>query len=434
MPQEKNYYEILQVSPHATIEEIKVAFRKLARRYHPDLHPDNPNAEAEFKRICEAYEILSDTAQRRTYDRLGVPQQRETTLNPYNFYVQGAKKILEKDYRGAIDKYNQAIRLNPNFVEAYLKRAEMRYKLGDDRGALEDCRQALEIDPNYGEAYYYQGRARYRLGYSQSAIDAHTQAIRLEPENGQAYYHRGVAYHDLNDKANAIRDWQTAAELFQAQGDLSGYKLARDTLRRLKKRRLRWGDNVLGDWVAGMSGVLGIVLSTLWEVARNPNGGLLSAYMRLDKSEAAAVGIILAAIANGGLIAGAFLGWRGWFSFSVVDLMLVGLVPFAVLVLLSAIARLCFQRPGSWAGDIFLAGTTLFPAGILAFTSAFSPDWGGAIAVSLTVFACCYSILIFYSGCTHISNLPETAAAIVTPATILLSGWLTYLAFAVLFL
>jgi curved DNA-binding protein CbpA len=434
MPQEKNYYEILQVSPCATIEELKAAFRKLARQYHPDLHPDNPKAEAEFKRICEAYEILSDTAERHLYDRDAVSKPRESMLNPYDFYVQGAKKILEKDYRGAIDKYNQAIRLNPRFVEAYLKRAEVRYKLGDDRGTLEDCRQALEIDPDYGDAYYFQGRARYRLGYPQSAIEAYTQALRLEAENGQAYYHRGVAYHDLNEKTAAVRDWQTAAELFQAQGDLSGYKLAKDTLRRLKKRRLRWDGNLLGELAIAVSRMLGILFLTLGEAVRNPNGGLLSAYMRLDKGEAAAAGVVFAAIANCCFVAGAFFGWRNWFRFSFFDLMLVGVVPFLSLIVLSAIARVGFQRHGSWAGDIFLTGTTLLPVGLLALASGFSPRLGLAIAIALTVFACCYTIFFLYSGFIQISNLPETAAAIATPVTILLSGWLTYFAFAALFL
>jgi curved DNA-binding protein CbpA len=432
MPQEKNYYDILHLSPQATIEEIKAAFRKLARQYHPDLHPNNPKAEAEFKRICEAYETLSDIVQRGLYDRLGTTQPRETTFNPYDFYVRGAKKLLEKDYRGAIDQYNQAIRLNPRFVEAFLKRAEVRYKLGDDRGTLEDCRQVLELDSDYSDAYYYQGRARYRLGYSQSAIEAYNQALRFAPHNGQTYYHRGIAYNDLNNEAAAIRDWHTAAELFEATGDLSGYKLAKDTLRRLKKRRLRWGENLLGDWAAGTSRVLGLTLSTLGAVA-NPGESLLSAYLRLDRGEAVAVGMVLAAIANCSAVAGVFLGWRDVFPFSVLELMLVVWVPFVSLVVLSAIAHLVCQRPGCWAGNIFVAGTTLLPIGLLAAAGASSLHWGLAVAIAIAVFAFCYAVLIFYNGCTQIHNLPEAAAAIATPLTFLLWGGLTYWIFTTFF-
>ena len=58
MSKAKNYYKILQVSPQATLEEIKVAFRRLARQYHPDLNQNDPLSEEKFKEISEAYEIL----------------------------------------------------------------------------------------------------------------------------------------------------------------------------------------------------------------------------------------------------------------------------------------------------------------------------------------------------------------------------------------
>lgn len=62
------YYEILETSKLATQEEIKRAFRRLARRYHPDHNPDNSEAEAKFKRINEAYQVLSNPAERAAYD------------------------------------------------------------------------------------------------------------------------------------------------------------------------------------------------------------------------------------------------------------------------------------------------------------------------------------------------------------------------------
>ena len=56
----KDYFKVLGVSRNATDQEIKSAFRKLAREFHPDLHPHDEKAESEFKEINEAYEILSD--------------------------------------------------------------------------------------------------------------------------------------------------------------------------------------------------------------------------------------------------------------------------------------------------------------------------------------------------------------------------------------
>jgi curved DNA-binding protein len=67
----RNYYDILGVSKDAPAEEIKSAFRRLARQFHPDLNPGNKEAEERFKDINEAYEVLSDTGNRGQYDKFG---------------------------------------------------------------------------------------------------------------------------------------------------------------------------------------------------------------------------------------------------------------------------------------------------------------------------------------------------------------------------
>ena len=72
MPQQKrDYYEVLGVRKGVGDDELKKAYRKLAKEYHPDLHPDDKEAEAKFKEINEAYEVLSDKEKRARYDQFG---------------------------------------------------------------------------------------------------------------------------------------------------------------------------------------------------------------------------------------------------------------------------------------------------------------------------------------------------------------------------
>src|SRR5215468_5632230 len=67
----KDYYSTLGVAKTATEKEIKQAYRKLARKFHPDVNPGDKSAEAKFKEINEANEVLGDPEKRRKYDELG---------------------------------------------------------------------------------------------------------------------------------------------------------------------------------------------------------------------------------------------------------------------------------------------------------------------------------------------------------------------------
>ncbi|TMC14972.1 MAG: J domain-containing protein [Chloroflexi bacterium] len=103
----KDYYKILNISREATADEIKKAFRKLARKYHPDVNPGNKKAEEKFKEINEAYEVLSDPDKRRKYDTLG-PNWQEQFGTPfgagrrsYGFSGRGASSPFDFDSSGS---------------------------------------------------------------------------------------------------------------------------------------------------------------------------------------------------------------------------------------------------------------------------------------------------------------------------------------------
>ena len=67
----KDYYSVLGVDKNASEDEIKSAYRKLAKKYHPDLNKDNPDAAEKFKEVNEAYEVLGDKQKRSNYDQFG---------------------------------------------------------------------------------------------------------------------------------------------------------------------------------------------------------------------------------------------------------------------------------------------------------------------------------------------------------------------------
>src|SRR5436853_7915724 len=88
----KDYYKALGVGRTSSDEEIRKAFRKLARQYHPDVAKDKKAAEEKFKEINEAYEVLSDSEKRKKYDQLGANWKQGAGFRPPPGWEQRARR------------------------------------------------------------------------------------------------------------------------------------------------------------------------------------------------------------------------------------------------------------------------------------------------------------------------------------------------------
>jgi len=83
----RDYYEVLGVARTASEEEIKKAYRQLARQYHPDANQEDPGTEEKFKEIAEAYGVLSDPARRRDYDTFGTAKVPVGGFDPFDLFA-----------------------------------------------------------------------------------------------------------------------------------------------------------------------------------------------------------------------------------------------------------------------------------------------------------------------------------------------------------
>ncbi|NJN16280.1 MAG: J domain-containing protein [Oscillochloris sp.] len=119
----KDHYQVLGVNRNASDQEIKQAYRKLARKYHPDINPGDKAAEARFKEINEAYEVLSDQEKRTKYDRFGSDWRRYEQAGGMGYEYGGAtdfSDIFETLFGGRGGRPGNAgfnVRMNGQDVE-----------------------------------------------------------------------------------------------------------------------------------------------------------------------------------------------------------------------------------------------------------------------------------------------------------------------------
>ncbi|QYX32812.1 tetratricopeptide repeat-containing S1 family peptidase [Sphaerospermopsis torques-reginae] len=121
------------------------------------------------------------------------------------YFKRGYANIWLRKYEEALTDFNQVIALDPNYLDGYLNRGWTQMWLQNDQAALEDFNRAIRLNPNYAVAYAHQGMAYIKLGKYQAALESSKQAIRLDPNNSYGYTIQGDVFNSLKDYPAAIK-------------------------------------------------------------------------------------------------------------------------------------------------------------------------------------------------------------------------------------
>jgi tetratricopeptide (TPR) repeat protein len=158
----------------------------------------------------------------KTWTQVGY-WQNSMTLNEHALKVtdnnwliyngRGNANYTLGNYRQAIEDYDRAIEINPDFLDAHNNRGDAYIGLGNYRQAIEDYNRAIEIKPAYADAYSNRGLSYSKLGQYQLAIEDFNKLIRLKPAYADAYYSRGNAYGMLGQYQLAIEDFNKVISL-----------------------------------------------------------------------------------------------------------------------------------------------------------------------------------------------------------------------------
>lgn len=436
MVDSQDHYSVLQVSPQATPADIKTAFRRLVRQYHPDLNPNNPRAAEVFQKICTAYEVLSNRDQRVIYDHNDGPQSpfveepgSVVLQDAQQYFMQGVQKANRRNYATAIADFTQAIHLDKRYLEAYMGRCQARFALGHNREVLQDCDHILSIQPQSAQAFFFRGRSCYRLGHLDLSIESYSQAIALEKDYAQAFYHRGIAYIKVKERL-AIRDLQAAASLFRQQGHIGHYQRAIATLKDLNRKPA----NILLNLPRNGAILATTALTTLPRLLVNPSGAALQVWQSQLPYQSIGISLIGAGLAMGCVVGGNHLFAPETWTVSDSQVMLLSLVAFSSLVLAGSLIRRMVGKGGSWSGDLLVAGSAMLPVGVWAILCGLAMQLGQIELIALSLFASSFAILGLYSGYTKIGKIAEPIAALAVPTIVMISYGVTALLYRALML
>jgi Flp pilus assembly protein TadD len=131
----------------------------------------------------------------------------------YDMNREADQALGTGDYGAALGAYDRAINLNPKDVEAYIGRAYVHQKFGNNREAILDYSRAVELMPNDANVYFLRGLAYSIAGDNERAVKDYQQSISLNPANSDVYFNLAEAYTALGDRGRATDNYRKAAML-----------------------------------------------------------------------------------------------------------------------------------------------------------------------------------------------------------------------------
>jgi tetratricopeptide (TPR) repeat protein len=147
------------------------------------------------------------------------------------YCCRGVIQMMRHNNEAALLDFNTALRIDPKVHTAYRHRGRMRQQLGDFQGALADFTQALQINPQDAQIYTFQAQIQASLGNYTKMIAELNQAIAINPQDAAAYVERAQAHAKIEELTAAQADYQTAANMYLDQHNLSSYQ---ETIKKLQ--------------------------------------------------------------------------------------------------------------------------------------------------------------------------------------------------------
>jgi curved DNA-binding protein CbpA len=197
----QNHYEVLHILKTASREEIKKAYFRLAKEYHPDRHFESGMEDVKtalhtlFTRITEAYDTLVTDRKRKEYDTKlsnGKERKKEPTKvhTAHEFFIRGEFALKQGDLRNASYFFEEAIQKMPEKAEKaiyYLRYGQTLLRIpGKLREAEEVIKKGIILDPVNVEPYIELGNIYTKTGLRQKAISAFSEALKRDPSNSLA--------------------------------------------------------------------------------------------------------------------------------------------------------------------------------------------------------------------------------------------------------